>query len=149
MMEEAGVNLNELSPETLKSYINKSARSAADLSHTAGEYDAMADDNDFSGYAWKKKAGKRLRGIRRATEKLPESYTLEEWMGMLEEAGYDVSEYSLWRPKESGAKSTGVMKDPKKPKTPPAERDARNDPSSEFSKGLAAWLRAKKNSKLS
>jgi hypothetical protein len=48
-------------------------------------------------------------------------YSLEEWMGMLEEAGYDVSEYSLWRPKESGAKSTGVMKDPKKPKTPPAE----------------------------
>jgi len=79
---------------------------------------------------------------------LPESYTLEEWMGMLEEAGYDVSEYSLWRPKESGAKSTGVMKDPKKPKTPPAERDARNDSSSEFSKGLAAWLRAKQNKKL-
>jgi hypothetical protein len=82
------------------------------------------------------------------TPKTSESYTLEEWMGMMEEAGYDVSEYSLWRPKESGAKSTGVMKDPKKPKTPPAERDARNDPSSEFSKGLAAWLRAKQNKKL-
>ena len=52
---------------------------------------------------------------------MEEQYTLEEWMSMLEEAGYDVSEYSLWRPKESNAKSTGVVKEPKKEKEAPKE----------------------------
>ena len=64
------------------------------------------------------------------TPQMEQSYTLDEWMGMMEEAGYDVSEYRLWRPEESGAKASGVMKDPKKPKEEPKEPKLSKKPSS-------------------
>jgi hypothetical protein len=108
MLEEAGYSLEEGSVEDETSAL-KAALSARGSEKTLGK--GMADI---------KTALQRLQAARKAA-KTNESYTLEEWMGMLEEVGYDISEYSLWRPKESGAKSTGVMKDPKKPKTPPAE----------------------------
>jgi hypothetical protein len=102
MMEEAGVNLNELSPETLKSYINKAARSATANAHFAGR---LAADPDIPGGGVQKaKAAKRLRGIHRATEKLPESYTLEEWMGMMEEAGYSLQENDPYRDRNPNPK---------------------------------------------
>lgn len=87
MMEEAGVNLNELSPELLKRYVKASkadmqknlAKSTEKTLHVPG----------------RARAEKRFQGQTAAFKKLggdpdlaAESYTLDEWMGMVKEAGY-------------------------------------------------------------
>ena len=74
---------------------------------------------------WSVTIDARKQPTQSGAPRMEERYSLEEWLGMLEEAGYDTSEvYSLWRPKEHGAKSTGVIKTTKKeePKEKPVKK---------------------------
>lgn len=110
MLEEAGYG-DEI--KTLTTALNKAMAAR-------GSATSVANIENL-----RKQLQQKRKQAKAQTASTNEAYTLEEWLGMLEEAGYDTSEvYSLWRPKEHGAKSTGVIKTTKKeePKEKPVKK---------------------------
>jgi hypothetical protein len=124
MLDEAGYSLmdEQYTLEELIGLMTEAGGDAEEIKRlTKALEDAMKARGPASSMLDIKEKLKALQTARKAAKQksaMTEQYTIEEWMGMLDEMGYGLSEYSLWRPKENNAKSTGVVTEPKKQKEP-------------------------------